>query len=65
MMTKESPVIDTLRPETLKLIANELAAPLTYLINWSSRTEIFPSLFKNAIITPIFKGGNKLKLENY
>lgn len=65
LKNKKSPGIDTLRAETIKLIAKEIATPLTYLINWSFSCGICPAPFKCATISPIFKSGNKLKVDNY
>ena len=46
---------DNLPPEILKLIAILIVSPLTKLFNKSLRFGIFPSLWKQATIHPIFK----------
>lgn len=61
----KTPGIDMIRAETLKEISNEIAEPLTYLINKSFSDSICPSVFKKAIIKPIYKSGNKLETSNY
>lgn len=62
---KKSPGLDNIKSETLKEIANEILVPLKYLINKSFETGIFPNVLKIGVIKPIYKSGNKLKVENY
>ena len=44
-----------LTPRLVKLSANELARPITNLINMSISHNIFPDVLKNAEISPLFK----------
>lgn len=48
----------------IKNCANELAPILTYLINLSLSTGIFPSKLKKALIKPIYKKGEKSNIKN-
>ena len=57
--------IDKLHPKLLKLAADCIAVPLTFLYNVSLRTAEIPSEFKIAKIIPLYKGGNKLDINNY
>lgn len=65
LKNKKAPGIDNLKTETLKSIANEIALPLTYLINRSFQTGECPTAFKIAILKPLFKKGDKLDMANY
>uniref|UniRef100_A0AAR2J957 Reverse transcriptase domain-containing protein n=1 Tax=Pygocentrus nattereri TaxID=42514 RepID=A0AAR2J957_PYGNA len=49
----------------LKLHKGILASPIAKLINHSIRQGIFPSAWKSAVITPIFKAGDRTVVENY
>ncbi len=49
----------------LKDILINIQVPLCYLINRSFATGTFPEQFKTAKIVPIFKGGDKINLDNY
>ena len=49
----------------IKQLAWELAPYLTYLINQTFRTGIFPDRWRQGIITPIHKGGSKSIKTNY
>ena len=42
-----------------------LIKPLTHLINFSINQGIFPNSWKTAVVTPIFKAGDKTLVENY
>ena len=57
--------IDSLPPNLLKDSANEITYALTYLVNLSLSTATFPSEWKMAKVTPVFKLGNKTDIENY
>lgn len=39
--------------------------PITYLINKSIEESFFPTAFKTAVITPVFKSGDKYEVCNY
>lgn len=48
-----------------KIHREEIVTPLTKLINLLMTSGLFPSAFKQAIVTPIFKSGDKKFLTNY
>ena len=48
----------------LKSIDN-FTSPVTQIINQSFKESIFPSALKPAIITPVYKSGNKQEVNNY
>lgn len=49
----------------LRSTARQLAVPLSIIFNKSVTTGIFPSQFKQANVTPIFKKGDKTDVTNY
>ena len=49
----------------LKLNAESLGEPMTFLINKSLKDGIFPSDWKQANVTPIFKKGSRQDIRNY
>ena len=49
----------------VKCAKNELIGILTYLFNRSLTLKVFPDLWKEAIVTPLFKSGNRDDLGNY
>lgn len=51
--------IDNISSNMLKSVVNFITGPLTYLINWSLNTGIFPEVLKTAKVVPIFKKGNR------
>ena len=57
--------IDNLRLCLLKDAAHTLSAPLTYLINLSLQTGLFPNDWKLAKIVPIHKSGSHYNFDNY
>lgn len=61
----KAPGIDAIKSETLKEITNEIASPLTFLINNIIESGIFPDEFKIAIIKPLHKSGDKTNPTNY
>ena len=56
---------DDLPPGMLKDSARLIAKPLAYIINVSLKTSTVPKDFKCGIISPIFKSGSKVDLDNY
>ena len=48
-----------------KLCVDSYIEPLTFLINSSLRTGVFPSELKLAMVVPIFKAGDSSALTNY
>ena len=49
----------------LREIAHELSYPLCSLINQSLRLGIFPDIWKDALVCPIFKGRDPASVTNY
>lgn len=62
---KSSCGVDNISPNLMKLAKNELAAPLTFLINKSFKTKTFPDNLKIAKITPVYKKGDPKLVDNY
>ena len=56
---------DSLPSNLLKDCAFVIAPPLTHIINMFLKTSTFPSIWKSAKITPIYKSGNTDHVENY
>jgi len=51
--------------EIIKKISHIISEPLTHLFNQSFVTGIFPTVMKQAIISPIYKSGDCYDLANY
>ncbi len=49
----------------LKRHKETLLQPIAYLINQSLRQSIVPSAWKMALVTPIFKSGERSDMANY
>lgn len=49
----------------LKKYKEDFAEPIAHIINQSFRECVFPSSCKTAIVTPIFKSGNRKDIKNY
>ena len=64
-MKHSSPGWDSLPTHILKPFLANYIKPLTYLINKSFETGIFPDELKIAKIVPIFKSGDKTLVSNY
>ena len=60
-----APGIDNVPPILLHKCKQQLLKPLTLILNKSIQTRNIPTVWKEAIITPIFKGGNKATPSNY
>ena len=56
---------DQLNPYFLKLAADFIAEPLTYLFNLSLFTNKIPTIWKSAFVLPLLKGGDPSILNNY
>ena len=56
---------DDVNNRILREIAHELSYPLCSLINQSLRLGIFPDTWKDALVCPIFKGGDPAFVTNY
>lgn len=65
LKSKKSPGVDKLRVETIKNIVEHIVKPITYIINSSLDSGIFPSAFKIAVIKPLHKSGDKTSVGNY
>ena len=62
---KKSYGFDGITSEVLKLGADVLVVPLTYMINYSILTGNFPSNWKLSKIVPVLKKGDKKVMKNY
>ena len=62
---KKATGLDSLGPRLLKIAPNVLAPSITYIINRSIEYGIFPCIWKNAKVNPIFKSGDKDNVNNY
>lgn len=56
---------DSIRPDILKAISDNIQEPLSHILNLSFIQGIFPSELKYATVTPIFKSGDPLQMSNY
>ncbi len=56
---------DGVNSKIIKLLAKQISRPLTHIFNLSFTTGIIPEDLKIALITPIFKGNNENRFENY
>ena len=57
--------LDSIGPRLLKIAPNILTPSITYIINKSIESGIFPDTWKNAKVNPIFKNGEKDNVNNY
>ena len=57
--------IDNIETAVIKLVANEILAPLTHIINLSIENSTFPKLWKQAKVIPLLKKGDPLSPRNY
>ena len=57
--------IDSTPARIIKDIANEIAAPLTFLISISWQSGVFPTSEKIAKVIPIYKSGDRSNIVNY
>ena len=62
---KKSYGIDGITSEILKIGADVLVVPLTYIVNYSIRTGKYPSKWKIAKVIALHKKGDKKLLKNY
>ena len=53
------------RTKTTKIAPNVLTPSITYIINKSIESGVFPCTWKNAKVNPIFKTGDKDNVNNY
>ena len=62
---KKATGIDKLPSNLLKDAAPSISKPLAHVINLSLSTSTFPTEWKEAKVTPLFKSGNRTSVENY
>jgi len=65
LKTKNSFGYDEISPRILKVSANYISPPLTYICNRAISAGVFPDRMKYSIVTPIFKKGNNSDPANY
>ena len=65
LKAKKSYGCNGISSEVLKLGAEVLCVPLTYIINFSILTGKYPSEYKISKVVPVFKKGYKKSLQNY
>ena len=65
LKSKNSSRKDEISNKLLKSIKDEIAKPLTIIINQSLRTGIFPDALKIAKVKPLYKKGDNFCLNNY
>ena len=63
--TTKSTGLDCIGPKFLKLAPDILASSITFLINKSITTGNFPSMWKHARVSPVFKTGSNDEVNNY
>ena len=59
------PGLDSIPNSFLKEVRFSVARPLWLLFNKSLSSGVFPEIWKNSLIRPIFKSGNKEDVRNY
>ena len=64
-LNNTSPCHDKLPPIVAKACMDRFIEPITYLINESLKSEVFPSELKHARVVPIVKSGDPNFLTNY
>ena len=57
--------LDGITSKVLKLIIPSIISEATHLVNLCLKKGVFPSIFKQALITPIFKTGAQTAFSNY
>ena len=65
LKAKNSECVDGLSVKLLKAIKYETSKAITHIINQSLHTGIFPDKLKLAKVIPVFKKGDRTKLDNY
>lgn len=56
---------DGIDPKAIKALKHQLAPSLVTLVNKIFETGLYPQAFKTAMITPLFKSGQKTEADNY
>lgn len=57
--------LDNISARLLRLSASHIAPSLTYIINFSLSHGVFPSDWKTAKVSPVFKDGTRSQVDNY
>ena len=57
--------IDNITTKLVKTILPTILTHITHLINLCLTKNVFPEIFKTAVITPVFKAGSKSQFSNY
>ena len=65
LKNKSSPGLDDIPNSVLKFASSFISLPLSTLINSSFNTGKFPNKLKEAKVIPIYKAGDRTKIENY
>ena len=65
LKAKNTEGVDGLSVKLLKAIKYETSKAITHIINQSLHTDIFPDKLKLAKVIPVFKKGDRTKLNNY
>lgn len=61
----KSPGVDQLHPRILREMADSLSGPLTIIFKLTLEASELPTQWKDAVITPIFKKGDRRQAANY
>ena len=65
LRTDKSPGLDGMHPHPLKDLADVLAKPITIIFQRSLSSAQLPSIWLDAVVSPIFKKGSRCIAENY
>ena len=65
MKPKNSWVYDGISTKILKLCGSQISKPLTFIIDKSLKTGVFPERLKCAVVTPLHKRGDVSDIVNY
>ena len=65
LKTNKATGLDSISARMLRDSSDVIAPPLTYLINMSFRTGVFPDMWKCAKVMALFKKGDKHDRDNY
>ena len=61
----KGPGPDGIPPRFIKNLAQEFTKPLFWLFNMSLQSHVFPSVWKQSFLLPIYKSGKKSDIKNY
>ena len=65
LLPNKSPGLDGLHPKVLREMADEISTPITTIFRKSLSTGVLPTKWLQAVITPIFKKGDRTDASNY